>query len=60
MQPTAGLVFVALVTCWLLARLLGGGSSAEEVVLYGATATCGLEFLIAVWSGLWERRAETA
>jgi hypothetical protein len=60
MHPTVGLVFVSLVTCWLLARLLGGDAGAAEVVLYGAAAACGLEFVIDVWSGLWERRAETA
>ena len=53
MQITGSLLFVAAVTCYLLARVFGGAANAAEVVVYGATAALGLEFLMACWGELW-------
>jgi hypothetical protein len=55
-ERLAGIVFVGAVTCYMLWRLLaatGGAGSAVEVVVYGATAAFGLEFLMSSWRGLW-------
>jgi hypothetical protein len=52
--------FMAAVTCYLLVRVFGeagtGLEGVPEVVVYGATAACGLEFLIASWRSLWDGR----
>lgn len=50
------LLFVALVTCYLLARILSGSAAAAEVVVYGLTVAFGLEYLVASWGGLWRVR----
>jgi hypothetical protein len=49
------LLFIATVTCYLLGRLLAGAAAPLEVVVYGATAAFGLEFLLASWRDLWQR-----
>ena len=53
MQITGRLLFMAAVTCYLLVRVFGGDANAAEVVVYGATAALGLEFLMACWDDLW-------
>ena len=53
---TAGkLIFVAAVTCYLLGRIFAGTDAPVEVVIYGATAALGLEFLLFAWRDLWQR-----
>ena len=54
-DPAGRLLFVALVTCYLLGRLFGGAAAATEVVVYGITAAFGLDYLVASWGGLWRR-----
>jgi hypothetical protein len=49
------LLFVMVVTCYLLARIFGGAATPVETVVYGATAAFGLEFLLASWRELWQR-----
>jgi hypothetical protein len=53
MDNAARLLFMAAVTCYLLGRVFAGDTSHPETVVYGLTAACGLEFLIASWRGLW-------
>ena len=53
METAGRLLFVGLVTCYLLARVLGGAASPAEIVVYGMTAAFGLEYLMASWQGLW-------
>jgi hypothetical protein len=54
-MDTAGrFLFVALVTCYLLGRILAGAATPVEVLVYGATAAFGLEYLMASWHGLWQ------
>ena len=48
-------LFIALVTCYLLVRIFGGAATAAEIVVYGAGAAFGLEFLVASWRDLWQR-----
>ena len=55
MESTGRLVFVTLVTSYLLGRILGGAPAAFEVVVYGIAAAFGLEYLVASWGGLWRR-----
>jgi hypothetical protein len=55
METAGRLLFVALVTCYLLGRLLGGAAAPAEVVIYGVTAAFGLEYLVASWGVLWQR-----
>jgi hypothetical protein len=55
MEIAGRLLFVALVTCYLLGRILGGAAAPAEVVVYGMTAAFGLEYLVASWGGLWQR-----
>ena len=55
MESAGRLVFVTLVTSYLLGRILGGAPAPTEVVVYGITAPCGLEYLVASWGGLWRR-----
>jgi hypothetical protein len=55
METAGRLLFVALVTCYLLARILSGAAAPVEIVIYGATAAVGLEYLVASWGGLWQR-----
>jgi hypothetical protein len=55
METAGRVLFVALVTCYLLARVLSGAANPMEVVVYGMTAAFGLEYLVAAWGGLWQR-----
>ena len=55
MEIAGRLLFVALVTCYLLGRLFGGAAAPVEIVVYGVTAAFGLEYLVASWGGLWQR-----
>jgi hypothetical protein len=55
-MKTAGrLLFVGLVTCYLLGRVFAGPVAPIEVLVYGVTAAFGLEYLMASWGGLWQR-----
>ena len=57
-------MFMATVTCYLLGRVFAeastGAAGAPEVVVYGATAAFGLEFIIESWRSLWRDRAGTS
>jgi hypothetical protein len=55
METAGRLLFVGLVTCYLLARVFAAPASAAEMVVYGMTAAFGLEYLLASWRGLWPR-----
>jgi hypothetical protein len=55
MEATGRLLFVAVVTCYLLARVFAGAANPVEVVVYGMTAAFGLEYMLAAWRGLWQR-----
>jgi hypothetical protein len=55
MESTGRLLFVGLVTCYLLGRIFGGAAAPLEVVVYGMTAAFGLEYLVASWGGFWQR-----
>jgi hypothetical protein len=55
MDKSGRLLFIALVTCYLLGRILAGAVTPIEFVVYGATAACGLEFMAASWPSLWQR-----
>ena len=55
MELAGRLFFVAFVTCYLLGRIFGGAAAAAEVVVYGITASFGLEYLMASWGRLWQR-----
>jgi hypothetical protein len=55
MEAAGRYLFVALVTCYLLGRILSGAASPAEVVVYGVTAAFGLEYLVASWGGIWQR-----
>jgi hypothetical protein len=50
---TGRLLFMAVVTCYLLGRIFAGAVSPVETLVYGATAAFGLEFLVAAWRDLW-------
>jgi hypothetical protein len=52
---TVRLLFMAVVTCYLLGRIFAGAVSPVETLIYGATAAFGLEFLTAAWRDLWQR-----
>ncbi len=53
MDIVARILFMGAVTCYLLGSILTGEASPGEVVVYGATAAVGLEFLMASWRDLW-------
>jgi hypothetical protein len=53
MQIAGPLVFVASVTCYLLGRVFAGDALYLEIVVYAATAACGLDYVIASWRSLW-------
>jgi hypothetical protein len=55
METAGRLLFVALVTCYLLGRIFSGAAGPMEVLVYGMTAAFGLEYLMASWGGLWQR-----
>lgn len=52
---TGKLLFIAAVTCYLLGRIFAGAATSVEIVVYGATAAFGLEFMVASWRDLWQR-----
>jgi hypothetical protein len=52
---TGRLLFVAVVTCYLLGCLFGGSAEPAEVLVYGGTAAFGLEYLVSSWRALWQR-----
>ncbi len=54
MEVTGRLLFVGAVTCYLLARIMGGGATPVEIAVYGMTAAFGLEYILASWDGLWK------
>lgn len=53
MDTAARLLFVALVSGYLLARVFAGAAGPVEVVVYGITAAFGLDYLRAGWRTLW-------
>ena len=53
MERALTLLFMAAVTCYLLGRVFTGTAAPVEVVVYGATAAAGLEFLTSQWRSLW-------
>jgi hypothetical protein len=53
MQTAGTLLFMAMVTCYLLGRVFSGDAGHPETVVYAATAAFGLDFLIASWRSLW-------
>ena len=55
MENAARLLFIALVTTYLLARVFAGPISPIELCVYAGTAAFGLEFLVASWRDLWGR-----
>jgi hypothetical protein len=55
MESPGRLLLVALVTCYLLGRILGGAAAPTEVLVYAMTAAFGLEYLVASWGGLRQR-----
>ena len=54
METAGSLLFVGLVTCYLLVRVFAGPATPVELVVYGMTAAFGLEYLMAAWRGLWQ------
>lgn len=55
MEVTGRLLFVGVVTCYLLGRIFTGDAAALEIVVYGMTAAFGLEFILASWGDLWRQ-----
>jgi hypothetical protein len=55
MERAGSLLFVGMVTAYLLVRVFGGPATPVEVVVYGMTAAFGLEYLMASWRGLWQQ-----
>ena len=55
MENVGKLLFVALVTCYLLGRILSGAAHPAEVMVYGMTAAFGLEYMATSWGGLFQR-----
>jgi hypothetical protein len=55
MELTARLLFVGVVTCYLLGRIFTGEATPIETAVYGVTAAFGLEFLVASWGDVWRR-----
>jgi hypothetical protein len=53
MEFAARLIFMAAVTCYLLGRIFTAEAATIEMVVYGATAALGLEFVIASWHERW-------
>jgi hypothetical protein len=54
MGQTGKILFVGLVTCYLLGRLFAGDAAVGELALYGLAAAFGLEFVMASWRSLWQ------
>jgi hypothetical protein len=53
MEDAGRLLFMAMVTCYLLGRVFSWQTPHAETVVYAATAAFGLDFLIASWRALW-------
>jgi hypothetical protein len=53
MQTAGRLLFMAMVTCYLLVRVFAGETTHPETIVYAAAAAFGLDFLIASWRSLW-------
>jgi hypothetical protein len=53
MENAGRLVFMAMVTCYLLGRVFSGETTHPETLVYAATAAFRLDFLIASWRALW-------
>ncbi|MGH2845128.1 MAG: hypothetical protein ACRDL0_03755 [Thermoleophilaceae bacterium] len=49
MREAGRQLFVALVTSYLLARILAASATPLEIGVYGLTAAVGLEYLVASW-----------
>ena len=54
METAGRLLFVGLVTCYLLGRVFAVPATAAEVVVYGMTAAFGLEYVMSSWRVLWQ------
>ncbi len=56
-QRLSVLVFMGLVTCWLLCLVFAGAARGPEGPLeltgYAVAAALGLEFLLSAWPQLW-------
>jgi hypothetical protein len=55
MEKSGRVLFIAMVTCYLLSRILAGSVTPIEIVVYSATAAVGLEFMAAAWPSFWQR-----
>ena len=55
MEIAARLLFIALVTCYLLGRVFAGPTGPMETLVYAGTAAFGLEFVVASWRDVWSR-----
>jgi len=55
MEIAARLLFIALVTGYLLGRVFAGPTSPMETLVYAGMAAFGLEFVVASWRDLWSR-----
>jgi hypothetical protein len=53
MHDAGRLLFMAMVTCYLLGRVFAGETTYPQTLVYAATAAFGLDFLIASWRSLW-------
>jgi hypothetical protein len=58
MEERGRILFVGLVTCYMLGRLFGGEATGSELVVYGMTAAFGLEFMMVAWAALWQGRGQ--
>ena len=53
MQNAGRVLFMAMVTCYLVGRVFAAEANHPETLVYAATAAFGLEFLIVSWRSLW-------
>ena len=53
MQNAGRVLFMAMVTCYLVGRVFAAEATHPETLVYAATAAFGLDFLIASWRSLW-------
>jgi hypothetical protein len=53
MEIAGRLLFIALVTTYLLGRVFAGAATPVETFVYAGTAAFGLEFVLASWRDLW-------
>ena len=52
-RATGRMLFITIVTCYLLGRVFSGETAHPETVVYALTAAFGLDFLIVSWRSLW-------